>query len=149
MNTDAKTLNGAFERIIGKITENHRKPRDYGIGEVLYPSEIQTILLIGQNPGISVTELADKNGVTKGAVSQLLNRLDAKELIIRNEDPRNLSRINLDLTPRGKKAFKSYRNRHRKNDLVILKFLESLNEKERETIGGFFKAVEKGLGGAK
>ncbi|EFK05222.1 transcriptional regulator, MarR family [delta proteobacterium NaphS2] len=78
---DFQELREAFIRIVAKYRILEKRPQDYGIGEVLHPSEIHTIEMIGKNPGINVTGLAGRLGVTKGAVSQLIKKLENKGLV--------------------------------------------------------------------
>ncbi|MGD0855389.1 MAG: helix-turn-helix domain-containing protein, partial [Dehalococcoidia bacterium] len=62
-----------FVRMMSKYGEMERKPRDYGTGDLLFPSEIHTMDVIGDNPGINITELSEKLGVSKSASSQIVN----------------------------------------------------------------------------
>ena len=48
---------------------------------------------IKENEGIHVTGLAEMLGVTKGAVSQIIMKIEKKKMIVKDTDPRNLSRL--------------------------------------------------------
>ena len=63
---DFQEFREAFIRIVAKYRILEKKPQDYGIGEVLHPSEIHAIEMIGKNPGINVTGLAVRLGLPKG-----------------------------------------------------------------------------------
>ena len=60
-------------------------PQDYGTGEEYTSVEVHTLKHIADNPGITVTELARHNGKTKGAISQILKKIEDKGLICRGE----------------------------------------------------------------
>lgn len=57
--------------------------RDYGTGNAYTMLEAHTITLIERNPGITVTEISKIFGRSKSAISQLINRLQKKGLIIK------------------------------------------------------------------
>ncbi len=107
---------GAFKRTMKLERELEQKPRDYGTGEKLYSSEIHMIEAIGVSDGLSVTDVADYFGITKGAVSQTLKKLENKELVKKERDPANSSRYILGLTTKGKAAFYSHMHWHEKID---------------------------------
>lgn len=54
----------------------------------LTPAQFDVLTQLDVSPGISQQELADRLLVTKGNVSQLLARLEARELIVRERDGR-------------------------------------------------------------
>jgi hypothetical protein len=47
-----------LERVIHKYVQIEKRDVDYGNGITLSQPEIQTSMLIGSNPGISITEIA-------------------------------------------------------------------------------------------
>jgi len=103
-----------FNRIINKFTSIEKKPRDFGTGDLLYPSEIHNIEIIGRNPGINITNLAKALGVTKGAVSQIVNKLERKNLVEKFRDSGNEKEVMLKLQKKGKIAFNGHENFHAK-----------------------------------
>lgn len=87
MQVDAYTpyeMSMIMERMHAINTSSEAK--DYGTGEMFYSVEIHILSSIAENPGISVTELARKWNRTKGAVSQILKKLESKELIYRKKE---------------------------------------------------------------
>ncbi len=117
---DFYELRGAFIRIVAKYQTLEKMPQDYGIGEVLHPSEIHAVEMIGKNPGINVTGLAESLGVTKGAVSQIVKRLEKKALVARYKDPKDEKCVLVGLTRRGKTAFDGHEAFHAKYDQAIM-----------------------------
>ncbi|WP_076982523.1 MarR family transcriptional regulator [Bacillus siamensis] len=47
--------------------------------------EVHTLSVIEENPGITVTEAALKRNRTRGAVSQIISKLEKRDLIIRKK----------------------------------------------------------------
>lgn len=79
-------------------------------------SEIHLIEVVGQNEGLSVTGLAKRLGITKGAVSQTLKKMAAKELVVKEVDPANTSRMTVSLSTKGKVAYYSHLQWHETMD---------------------------------
>ncbi len=103
-------------RLIGRAESVHTPRFDFGTGIRLYRSETHTIEAIGKNPGINVTRLAEKMGVTKGAISQMLTRLARKKLVIRRPMPGNAKEVTAELTDMGRIAFENHEKLH---DLIL------------------------------
>jgi DNA-binding MarR family transcriptional regulator len=64
----------------------------------------------------SVTELARRKRITKGAVSQILKRLEHKGLVEKRADSRNASRLQVRLTTKGRRACRGHDRMH--DDIV-------------------------------
>ncbi len=123
---DFYELRGAFIRIVAKYQTLEKLPQDYGIGEVLHPSEIHAVEMIGKNPGANVTGLAESLGITKGAVSQVLKRLENKGIVVKYKDPRDEKAVLVGLTKRGKKAFDGHEAFHARYDQAIMRMVSEL-----------------------
>ena len=99
---------------ISNIYTSTKRPKDYGTGEIYTHIEVHTLKDIADYPGITVTELARNQGKTKGAISQILKKLEKCELICREVDPNNENRLFLYITNKGKVLDKM----HRENDKI-------------------------------
>ena len=119
MNTHTPTpfsLIGKFIQAVKSWQALESQPRKFGIEEDLHSSEIHLIEAVGHNEGMSVTDLADVMGITKGAVSQTLKKLEAKGLVAKNPDPGNNSRLLIQLSSKGKVAFFAHEHWHETMD---------------------------------
>ena len=143
MNDKVEILTEAFIRVMNKVMDNQKRPRKYGSDELLYPSEIHTIMMIGNNEGIHVSELARIAGVTKGAVSQIVGKLAKKGLARKLEDPGNASKILLELTNKGKVAFYSHERMHEEMDAPLFEYLRKLTDKEMQVMLDILSKLEK------
>ena len=143
MNDKVEILTEAFIRVMNKFMDNQKRPRKYGGDELLYPSEIHTIMMIGNNEGIHVSELARIAGVTKGAVSQIVGKLAKKGLVRKVEDPGNASKILLELTNKGKVAFYSHERMHEEMDAPLFEYLRKLTDKEMQVMLDMLSKLEK------
>ncbi|MDU1389686.1 MAG: helix-turn-helix domain-containing protein, partial [Eggerthella sp.] len=65
----------AIERVLHKYMQLEEMPFTYGDGIRLTQREIHAIDAIGENPDVNITQLAEMQGVTKAAMSQMIYRL--------------------------------------------------------------------------
>lgn len=85
--------------------------RDYGTGDIINMVELHTLTVIEENPGITVTEVALEWNRTKGAVSQIIAKLEKRGFIIRKKEEGNSKNVHLYATDSGEilsKAHKAY-----------------------------------------
>lgn len=135
-----KNIGETFNRIINKFSSIEKKPRDFGIGDLLYPSEIHNIEIIGRNPGINVTNLAKKLGVTKGAVSQIVNKLERKKLVAKSRDSNNEKEVMLKLQKKGEIAFDGHEAFHAK---FYSEIMDEVDDISPEQIQFFQRILDK------
>jgi DNA-binding MarR family transcriptional regulator len=142
MDTDPKYMNviEKFNRMITKFNRVEKKPRDYGTGALLYPSEAHLIETIGKHPGINVTELAARHGISKAAISQKLRKLEKKELVERFKGYDNDKAVLLKLKIKGELAFKGHENFHSVMDAELIK---KINELPPEYVSIFEKLLDE------
>ena len=106
-------------KIFLKFSAMQKEIQSFGTDQTLHGAEISMINAIEEQPGIHVTGLAQTLGVTKGAVSQILQRLEKKGMIVKKKDSRNLSRLEIWLSEKGKTACGNHRKRHKELDTAI------------------------------
>ncbi|OAB41946.1 MarR family winged helix-turn-helix transcriptional regulator [Paenibacillus glacialis] len=124
-------------RLFLQLRRLERQPQNFGNAGSITPSEIHTIEGIGYEGAILMNELATHLGVTKGAVSQLIVRLEAKQLVMRSSYPHDSRAILISLTEKGKEAYKAHEEMH-------IQFYDQLrSELSQEEIEIFEKCIEK------
>lgn len=138
----AYSLHGRLKNIMKLYAELEKIPRHFGTGLEISSAEIHTIELIGENPGLSVTALAKIQGVTKGAVSQTLKRLEAKELTTKEDDPENSSRSQLKLTNKGNIAYYSHKHWHENMDGGFKKYFENMEQEKIDFLDEVLSKME-------
>jgi DNA-binding MarR family transcriptional regulator len=107
-----ETLLDVLDRVIARADAMHSPAHDFGTGVPLYRTEIHTIRAIGENPRINVTSLAEHMGVTKGAVSQTVNKLVRKGLARKTGAADNAREVLLELTDAGWTGFHNHERFH-------------------------------------
>lgn len=142
INQQMNKLDEKFHRIMNKMMMIEKTPRTFGTEFLLYPSEIHTIEAIGNNPGVNVTELAKRQGVTKGAVSQLIARLVKKDLVIKMKDMNNDRGVFLKLSKSGEKAFVAHKDFHSKVHSPLKEFVEKSSRENLDFVDQLFAFIE-------
>lgn len=131
-----------YIRVINKHIVNQKTPKDYGVGVLLYPSEIHTIAVIGLNPDINCMKLSKKMGVTRGAISQIVNRLEKKNLISKYKKEDNKKEVYLKLEELGIIAYQNQKNIGDKFYKELYKKVEGASQNDIEFLESIFNELE-------
>ncbi len=115
-------------------------PRDYGTGYLMTEVEAHTLGFISDQYGITATQLARATNRTKGAVSQLISKLEEKGLVERVNEPENKRMYRIYLTEEGRRACDIHRAYDRANMLEMIN--KMLLECTMEDIESFFKVLK-------
>lgn len=142
MKNEKLIIHGKFQSIMRLSRQLDKAPKKFGTGELLSHSEIHLIEIIGDNDNLSVTDISKHLGITKGAVSQNLKRLETKGLSTKQIDPENLSRAIVQLTAKGHTAYWAHKHWHETMDGGFAKYLDDLDRKDLNIIVLFLKRVE-------
>ena len=143
MDERAIRISETLLRVINKIIRNEKAPKHYGVDVLLHPSEIHMVMFIGNNKGNHLSELARIVGVTRGAVSQVVAKLEKKGLVEKEEDPDNHLKTVPVLTSKGQVAYWNHEQQHEKADIELFAFMDRLSDKEVGVIENFLRHLEK------
>ena len=117
------------------------RKRSYGGGEKLTLVELMLLLTISESEGIFATEIAKKWRKTKGAISQILKKLETKGLIDKQRDSHDAKMYGLFLTERGRQIIEEFDQQDTVESPVILeKMREEFTEKQ---INNFYCVMRK------
>lgn len=138
-----KTREQVFNELIESIYEVSRStsayesiPRKYGTEDELYMVEAHTINLIGEKSKVSPSYLANLTNKTKGAISQMVDKLLKKGLVIKYKNPTNNREVIIELSDKGKQAYKY----HKELDQIEYgRMLSRLNQFSTEDLINFTK----------
>ena len=137
------TIHERFSRVLKLAVQLEKKPRKFGTHELLTSSEIHLIEIIGDYAeSLSVTDLAGVLGVTKGAVSQTLKKLENKGLTSKRTDPENNSRSIAELTAKGKTAFYAHQHWHETMDGGFKEYFKNLSQDRIDFLVEFLTTFE-------
>ncbi len=99
---ESKEVIDIFLRLVHKINALEKAPVEHGKDFRLYHSERHMLDKVGDNPGMNVTEFARAVGVTKGAISQVISKLETKGLVRRYKKSSNDKEVFIELTSLGR-----------------------------------------------
>ncbi len=99
-----RMIYGAHE----ELSRLEREPRDYGIGKLLFGSEIHTLVCIGENPYVNLTALAGKLEVSKSAASKFVKKLIDAACVEKTRSQDNAKDVLFHATPKGKRAIQGH-----------------------------------------
>jgi DNA-binding MarR family transcriptional regulator len=140
MNNELQNLIDLFLKILHLYSVIGRKPKDYGTGDLLYFTELHTITVVARNKEVNMTQLSDIMGVTRGAISQTINKLVRKGLILKTNIT-NRKEVNLTLSEKGVKVLRAQESFQKE----IFTFAEHLYERarpeDRDTVKRLFLAI--------
>ena len=145
METSNDKIKKQLIKVINKTIFKEKKKIFKFKGVSLYPSEVHLLLVIKNDIDTNATEIAKQLGLTKGAVSQTLLRLEKKGIILKTKDPYNKNELTLFLTGFGEKAYELCQSSQASFIEAHEGYLAKLDSKEKEVILNFLLHMEKAI----
>ena len=102
----------AVLRMLNQMNQMEDMARTFGTDFKIHPSEIHTIVAIGNRPGCNISELAGELGIAKPSVSEIVQKIEAKELVKKYKLPANRKEVRLKLTSKGLNAYNGHTEFH-------------------------------------
>jgi len=93
--------------------------------------QIRILQILSEFPDISQKELQEKLGIEAGSLSEIINKLESRELIKREKDPEDKRRMRISLTDRG---YEKLKEKLQKKEDHEEKLFGMLNEEEKENL---------------
>ncbi len=137
-----RIFDSQLTRLSNKFSLLEKKPRDYETGDLLYPSEIHTIAAIAEHPDVHMSEIAKQQGITRGAVMQLVLKLEKKQLIERYMKDDSNKKVYLKLTSRGAAANRGHDAYHRRMYDDLYPLINQLKVAELKLFENVFERIE-------
>ncbi|HEX3020191.1 MAG TPA: MarR family transcriptional regulator [Chitinispirillaceae bacterium] len=103
----------------------------------LYPSEIHLMQLIAEGYSVNATLMAEKLGITKGAVSQTISRLQRKKILIKTKNSNNKNELTASFTQLGRDLLEQFNNKRSNSSIKFHEYLNSINENDEIVIKEF------------
>lgn len=134
-----------FYSINNKFTAVEKRSMRLTSGISLTVHEVHTIDLIGRNSPINITKLAKLQGITKGAVSQMVTKLCEKQLVVKKPSPETENEVVLYLSTLGQSHFKAHNNHHKEEYALLSTYMEQLSPRDTEILIKMLKALDNFL----
>lgn len=141
-NQNIRDLYQVWMRLMNKLGESEKLPRNYGINELMTPSDIHLIQAIGANPESNIRTISDILGITPGAASQQVTKLAKRGLVTKNRGVKNEKEVFLSLTPLGEKAYRHHETLHEEIYQRIISRIDPLETKDIHTMKKVLQAME-------
>lgn len=142
---ERKNLNSRINRVINRLIFLEKRSVFQMGGLKLHPSEIHLMLVIDEQPDLSAGEMAQRLGVSNGAVSQTLARLERKGVIKKVKDPSLKNRVTAIFTESGRTAIRRFEEERASASRSFAEYLAGLSEQEAVVIDGLISHMEEFL----
>ncbi|KXH86095.1 MarR family winged helix-turn-helix transcriptional regulator [Sporosarcina sp. HYO08] len=119
-------------------------PRKYGTEDEIYMVEAHTINLIGDKNQTNVSELAELANKTKGAISQMIERLIKKGMVSKSKNPLDNREVIIQLTDKGKTVYHFHKKLDQKEYRRLLMGLEEFTAEDFRRYIDISKILMKG-----
>jgi DNA-binding MarR family transcriptional regulator len=139
----AEEFTDLLTRLFNKAARIEQEPVDTGDSVLLYTSEIHLIDVAGRFPEESMSVLASHLGITKGAISQTVKKLEKKGYLERVHKEGNKKTVFIRLTGPGMQAFEWHRAYHAMVDGRIAREMSGYRNKDWEYIRKILCKMEK------
>jgi DNA-binding MarR family transcriptional regulator len=134
-----------FIKLANKYHSLEKIPVDYGVGKDLYHSERHLLDQIGDYPEKNITELAQFMGVTKGAISQTVKKLETKGIVNRYKGEENEKEVFIELTEIGKSVYEKHKEVNQRSTLPLHEELKKYSDDKVYFLVEMFKWMDKFL----
>lgn len=104
----------------------------------LTTSQAHTIEILGHAGPIKMKDLAQKIGVTTGTLTVAVDRLEKKQLLVRQPCKTDRRAFLIELTESGQAYFKQHHNFHIK---MTQEIVADLTEKEQQAFGSILEKI--------
>jgi DNA-binding MarR family transcriptional regulator len=111
----------------------------------LYPSEIHLMQVINENPDLNAGKMAQKLGISNGAVSQTLTRLERKGIIIKTKDPALKNELTVTFTASGQAAISGFEKKQAPALTFLNNYFKNLSASDQKAIESFLAHMEEFL----
>ena len=138
-----------FIRLANKYRLLEKIPVEYGTDQALYHSERHMIDQIGDHPGTNLTEFARMMGITKGAVSQVVKKLEAKGVARRYKGAGNEKDVFIELTDLGRKIYARHKQVNAESIEPLYEELKKYSDDKVYFLLGMFKWFDTFLDSAR
>jgi DNA-binding MarR family transcriptional regulator len=145
MQPESRKLAGRIRRVVNRLIFLEKRSVFQHEALRLHPSEIHLMQAIKEYPDLNAGEMAKKLGVSNGAVSQTMSRLERKGVITKDKDPSLKNRVTATFTEFGRAAIQRFEEQQASSVESFSAYLAGLSQAEKEVIGGFLSRAEEFL----
>jgi DNA-binding MarR family transcriptional regulator len=131
---EARDLWEKFLWAIAQTAELMRSPKSYGLKELWYSQDIHVLVGLAENPNLTASALAKSLAVSRSAVTQVVQKLESKGVLVRYATPGNRKEKLHRLTEAGEAVVKAHKEFHERIEASALKALTGQPAALRESL---------------
>lgn len=136
-------FNKTFQEFILRYNELEQK-QHFIQGEFnLSVAEIHMVVKISSSEGINLINLASLQGVSRSAITQMINKLIKKEMVVKNKLDGSKNEYALYLSIKGKEVAKIHKMQHEYLNKKILAVLKEYPEDTLKNLQNMMQSIEK------
>ena len=127
------------------VTVFQEKPRKYDREdqETLYMREVHFAVALGPEESITMSEMAERLHVTRGAVTQMADRLERKGYVVRVKAPGDKRQTMVSLTEKGRALRAEHIAYDRKEHLYISELFGEFSDEDLEKFIRYERTVQE------
>ena len=140
------------ERIMDMIYLSHlylqkleSTPRDYGTGDLLYSSDIHTVVAVSKSPGCNLTQLAALLSISKAAVSKFVAKLVRMGYLAKSRRIDNDREVIFNLTKKGQTAAMGHQEFDAKTFGSLFEIESNLSDSDYQVISEYFQKISSAV----
>ncbi len=138
---DEQKTSIALLKVIMKYRSIDKAVRNFGTDVPIYNAEIHMISMIAENPGVHIRGLAEEMDISSASVSEIVRKLEKKQLVYKEIDAKNLSRLALFVTKKRKIAHKEHLRYHDIIETMIAQQLNGASPEECAFLSDFLSGL--------
>lgn len=127
---DKQEVSYAILRLMTRYMQIDKKTQTYGTNVPIYHTEIHIVSAIAENPGIHVRGLAEYFRYSSASVSEVIRKLEKKNLVRKETYSKNRSRLSLYVTKKGELAHEEHQKYHRMLEAMVEEELDGLTNEQ-------------------
>ena len=140
---DAARLCQQFLHLVNRYGQLEKMTHTYAGEAALHLSEVHTIADIGAQSGLNISRLAEKQGVSRSAASQMISKLVKKAYVEKNISPETDNAVVLQLTGTGEAVQRQHEAKHQWLESRLAELLSAYPPEIRQAFGQLAADVEK------
>ena len=140
---ETENIMKSFVQLIESAANGKKRILDLGDDMTFYRGEIHIIKVVGDYPGMYISEIAQRFNVTRAVISKTIKKLETRGFIIKEEVKADKKKLAVYLTKKGEKAYTAHQQFHLINDKEIFDYLDGLTERELYAVKEFINKAKK------
>jgi len=125
------------------LQEMERCPRDFGLGELLYPSDIHTVVAVAEQEGCNLTELSLKLEISLPAAFKAAGKMLKKGYLSKQHRQGNAKEVVFFLSDRGREAVKKHQEFEQEYFGKLRNLEKNLSASDRQIIQNFLVELKE------